>query len=745
MGKLVAILLLFISISLDAQTVIVGKVIAHSGEPVSGVHIYCIESEKGTTTDSLGLFRLECTIPCTLEFSHVNYKKENYKLNKSDAPFVITLRNKQNNLKEVVVTALPASGRILSSIKGIERIPAILGEQDVLKYLATMPGIVTTNALNSGIYVRGGNSNENGFLINNMPIAYPDHLTGILSTFDPYILNNSTLFKSGFPARYNSFLSSYINMRPEPGNKHEHEGELTLGLVSSALKAKGPIIKNHTSFAASARTSYLQHISRLYNRSMDDKTNPNYMPEYSFSDITATIDSRLSDKWRMTAFGLFSLDHMKMKISEHVQYIFDWHTFSGNVNVSYTPNANEQWDFQFGGKNTYSEGDAFGSVPMGGGNRNYALLGQATYSRRLSDKLNLNSGAKFEYSRFETANKSDDSQNLLIKSSDKDFNLYELYLDINYQLNQNFSLNVGGNYQFYAGETREHTFSPRAKISYSVNKFTIWADYAKTVQYLSLYPYFTVKTPIDIWYPLAKGTQPATCHQYSIGINQEIGQLLSFYAGIFYKDMRNVKDFASDIQTEYSALSNRQIQGKGHAKGLEFDLTLNHHALYMRANYTLSESKRKFAEINNGKAFNPPYDVKHNVVINFSYQISPRLLLNTLWTFSSGVYTTFPKGMVIAQNITEFNDDRPILIPVYTDRYNYKLPNNHRLDASLDYKFGDKNLLFKLSVGAYNVYNQSNPSFVYFQAESADNLTKIIPKSKVMLPFIPYVSLRINW
>ena len=42
MGKLIAILLLFISISLDAQTVIVGKVIALSGEPVNRVHIYCI-------------------------------------------------------------------------------------------------------------------------------------------------------------------------------------------------------------------------------------------------------------------------------------------------------------------------------------------------------------------------------------------------------------------------------------------------------------------------------------------------------------------------------------------------------------------------------------------------------------------------------------------------------------------------------------------------------------------------------
>ena len=67
-------------------------------------------------------------------------------------------------------------------------IPAILGEQDILKYLATTPGIITTNALDPGIYVRGSNSCENGFLTHDMEIASPDHLTGILSTFDPFIL-----------------------------------------------------------------------------------------------------------------------------------------------------------------------------------------------------------------------------------------------------------------------------------------------------------------------------------------------------------------------------------------------------------------------------------------------------------------------------------------------------------------------------------------------------------------------------
>lgn len=101
-----------------------------------------------------------------------------------------------------------------------------------------------------------------------MPIAYPDHLTGILSTFDPYILNNSTLSK-GFPARYNSFLSSYINMRPEPGNKHEHEGELTLGLVSSALKPRPDHQKSHVLCRlrpTSYFTTYLPVIQPIHGR-----------------------------------------------------------------------------------------------------------------------------------------------------------------------------------------------------------------------------------------------------------------------------------------------------------------------------------------------------------------------------------------------------------------------------------------------------------------------------------------------
>lgn len=728
-----------------AQTTIIGRVIIRDGLPVNGVNIWCPEQESGTSSDSTGYFQFECSLPCTLIFSHVNYKTENYTVNNNKAPFIVILRNKFNNLKEVVVSARTTSGNLFSSRQGIEMIPAILGEQDLLKYLATTPGIITTNALDPGIYVRGSNSYENSFLTFDMEIASPDHLTGILSTFDPFILNNSTVHKSGYPANFNGYLSSYINMKPDPGNKEKYEGELSLGLVSSALKIKGPLLKHHTSFAASVRTSYLQTLARVYNHSVKGDKEQNYMPEYAFNDVTLSVDSRLSKHWRIAAFGLFSIDDLSMKLNENVRYDFNWHTASGNAGAWYTPENGDIYHIHAGIKSAFSKGDAAGTIPMGGGNRNYSIITKFSYSHIFNEQFLLKTGGKVEQARFETANKPDSKENILIRSSDKQFNTYEYFLDLTYHPNDCFTFYGGLNYQYYDGASQAHSLSPRAKISFNTGGLSIWADYAQTIQYLSLYPYFTVKTPVDIWHPLEKGMEPAICRQYSIGAEQEIHSGISLYAGLFYKKMLHIKDFSSGISTKYTALTDNMIEGSGWAKGLEINFALTYPHWAFRANYTLSESKRKFKEINQGKAFFPPYNVKHNFVINSSYDLGSRITINALWTFSSGVYTTFPVGVAIAHNITGSKNE-PILIPVYTNRYNYKLPDNHRLDLNIDYTIPYKKVSLRLSAGAYNVYNQSNPSFVYFKPEQTNHTqTKFIPKSKVILPFIPYISIRLKW
>jgi len=737
-------LLLSYASGTGAQTTVIGRVVTHNDEAVAGVNIYCPEQACGTSSDSAGYFELECRLPCMLEFTHINYKKEVCTIKNTDSPFVVILRNRFNNLKEVVVSGKTTSGPLTASRQGIEMIPAILGEQDLLKYLATTPGIVTTNALDPGIYVRGSNSSENGFLTYGMEISNPNHLTGILSTFDPYILSRSTIYKSGYPAPYNSYLSSYIDMLPDPGNKQKYEGEVTIGLVSSALKARGPLVKNHTSFSVSVRTSYLESIARLYNRSVKGEDNQNFMPEYAFNDAALSLDSRFSRKWRASVFGLFTKDQLGMKLNEQLNYNFDWHTFSGNAGVWFTPENGDRLHLRTGFNTSFSEGDAQGTIPMGGGNRIHTFIVRLNYIHLFSERLQFTTTAKFEQSRFETADKPDVTENILIRSSDKKFRLYETSAGFTWNMNDRISCYGGLNYQYYHGASSLHVFSPRAKISYSRNHFTLWADYAKTAQYLSLYPYFTVKTPVDIWYPLEKNMKPAFSHQFSIGIEQELSGGLSLYAGVFYKKMQHVKDFSSGLSTKYTALTDNMIKGSGYAKGLELNLALDQQKWFARLNYTWSESKRKFREINGGKSFFPPYDVKHNIVLNTSYHLNARFTLNALWTFSSGVHTTFPVGVAIAHDITG-SADQPVLVPVYTDRYNYELPDNHRLDMNLDYTVPYKHGSLKFSIGAYNVYNQSNPSFVYFKPEETHSgQLRLIPKSKVMLPFIPYISLRLK-
>ena len=84
--------------------------------------------------------------------------------------------------------------------------------------------------------------------------------------------------------------------------------------------------------------------------------------------------------------------------------------------------------------------------------------------------------------------------------------------------------------------------------------------------------------------------KPALCHQYSIGAEQEIQGGLTLYAGIFYKKMKHVKDFSSGLSTKYTALTDNMITGSGHARGVEFNLALEHRKISARFNYTLSES-----------------------------------------------------------------------------------------------------------------------------------------------------------
>lgn len=90
--------------------------------------------------------------------------------------------------------------------------------------------------------------------------------------------------------------------------------------------------------------------------------------------------------------------------------------------------------------------------------------------------------------------------------------------------------------------------------------------------------------------------------------------------------------------------------------------------------YTLSRTEHLFDNINNNSWFPAKYDKTHDVSIVASYHISKRINVSATWVYATGNAVTFPSGQY------EINGN---IIPYYTERNGYRMPDYHRLDLGV--------------------------------------------------------------
>lgn len=97
-----------------------------------------------------------------------------------------------NRLKEVVVRGYgaernlkaPEMGRVSLSSNMIANLPVMFGEPDIVKALQTLPGVSQGMEGFTGLYVRGGDNDQNLFLYQGLPLYHVSHLGGIFSSFN---------------------------------------------------------------------------------------------------------------------------------------------------------------------------------------------------------------------------------------------------------------------------------------------------------------------------------------------------------------------------------------------------------------------------------------------------------------------------------------------------------------------------------------------------------------------------------
>ncbi len=749
-------MLLMTSVQAFSQTITISGYIrdADTKEALIGADIYEAGLRKGTTANEYGFYSLTLPEEDTLNvvISYTGYKPAARKITSKANIRLDVLLVSSNVLDEVEVTASRNDdnvnkvqvGVIDVPMREIRNLPVLLGERDIFKVIQLLPGVQQAQEGTTGFLVRGGNTDQNLVQLDEATVYNPNHLFGLVSTFNINAINHVHFIKGGFPAQYGGRLSSILDITMKDGNKENYQVEGGIGLVSTNLTVQGPIIKDKASFIVSVRRSYLDLIEKA--------VVPAATTIYSFYDLNAKINYELgkNDKIIVSAF----------KGRDNGQY-----TGANSLNYGIgfgNSTATLRWNHLFGGNlfsNTsliYNNYDLGLSTSQG---NYYSLLytgikdinAKSDFTWIPSTKHLIKFGATYFYHTLSPASfsskipKSGKGRLTLdsIRIAKRYSNEAAIYANHEWDISETFGLNYGLRVPYFVGDRKTYTrIEPRITAKINLGPTTsIKASYTVMNQFLHLVPYSTASLPTDLWVASSSVVKPENSQQYSLGLFKNLQEnLYELSVEGYYKEMKNQVLFKQGTQlTPESNIEDQLTFGRGTSYGIEFFAKKNTGRLTGWASYTLSKTTQTFAELNFGNPFPFTYDRRHNLALVGTYQFNQKWSISVNFVLRSGNAYTIPPGRIpVAGDGTlydgYYND--------YTTRNNARLNAYHRLDISLSYKkertiFGkkyDSEWVF----GAYNIYSRLNPYFVYLTVDPVTKDTQAIQVS--LLPIVPSVS-----
>ena len=321
------------------KAILKGKIMdGVTGEPLAGATVNVEKLKIATTTDANGNFSL--TLPVgehTVKLTYIGYDESTRKINLvSDGEVSFGINEKSVSLREVVVTAERAEFNVTGTqmslvslnVKNIRELPVSLGEKDIVRSMSLLPGIQTAGEFGAGFYVRGGNSDQNLILIEDVPLFNSSHLFGLTSTVNSDNVSGVTLLKAGIPARYGERASSIMNIRL--GTDQSEKFRLTggIGLLFSRLSIQIPMFNNKASLLIGGRGSYSDWL--LHKIPDVDLMNSTA----GFYDLNVLYTHRLNPNNKIILFGYYSDD--KFAFSKNTDYAYN--------NIM----ASVRWTHQFG-------------------------------------------------------------------------------------------------------------------------------------------------------------------------------------------------------------------------------------------------------------------------------------------------------------------------------------------------------------------------------------------------------------
>ncbi|MFW5705458.1 MAG: TonB-dependent receptor, partial [Bacteroidota bacterium] len=678
-----------------------------SGEKLIGATVYVDQLQTGAVSNLYGYYAL--SLPpgsYNLTYSYIGYQSvQQTVVLAADITLDVELTNEEQVLKEVVITGerqdknvrAPEMSVVKMEAKTIKKIPVLFGETDLIRAIQLLPGVNTLAEGSTGFSVRGGSPDQSLVILDEATVYNAGHLLGFFSVFNNDAVKDVKLYKGDIPAAYGGRLSSLLNVRMKDGNSKKFSGTGGIGLISSRLTLEGPILNDNTSFIVSGRRTYADLFiplfndpdlegSKLYfwdfNAKVNHTINENnriFASAYLGRDIfenefagmnlgNNTITLRWNHLFSKKLFSNFTLLRSRYEyelgVPEGTANSFEWKSKL----VDYTAKADFTWylnafnTIRFGASaihHTFNPGEARGIgdetffseyvLP-----KNYAVESGLYLSneQQIAGILTLKYGLRF--SMFQNTGPG---------------TVYDF--DENYQAIDSTVYSGGNVYNTYTH------LEPRLGITYMLNeKSSVKASYSRTAQYLQLAQNSTAGTPLDIWFPASPNVKPQISDQGALGYFRNFNDnMFEASTEVYYKKMQNTIDFKDHAEL----LLNRELEGElrignSRAYGVEFMVRKVKGDLTGWVSYTRSKAEREISEINDGNPYPAPYDKPHDISVVLNYELSPRITLGANWVYSTGLPVTFPVGRAVWGNK---------IVPIYSDRNDYRMPDYHRLDLSL--------------------------------------------------------------
>ena len=622
----------------------------------------------------------------------------------------------------------------------LKQLPSISGEVDVFKILQTLPGVKIGSEISNGLYVRGGSPDQNLTLLDGVIIYNPSHLGNFSSTFNSDAIQSVRLIKGAFPAEYGGRLSSVLDIKLRSGTKENDKVKLGLGLLNSHISFEGPLGTKAT-YLFSGRKMYYDLIQSNF-------LNNKISPRYNFYDLNGKITITGSKSNIYTLSGLLSNDNLfNPSNSGGIDYDIKWKNAMANFTWLYINSKSlfittslSYIDYEF-------ESNLQDNTSNASANNYYALSKLRDLYVKTNAEVHWTKNSVFK-TGYEIAYHnyfliySDFYDPLLESSLNSLPNIVSTEASIFFQneakLTDWFETNVGVR-GYYFKSKKYFNVEPRLSAKFILNDhLSLNTAYSIAHQFLHLIIRNDISLPTDLWYPSSDKVTPSKSAQYVLGAQYNLlDKQYIFSVEGYYKTMKNLYEFknAASFKTGTS-ISDILTQGEGEAYGVEFFANKTTGNFTGWIGYTLSWTRRKFSELNNGKVFYPRYDRRHDISLVLAYNFNKSWDAGLTWTYSTGQGFTIPNGQYQFESIG-FSEQSRVQFN-YMARNTYRLPAYHKLDLNVSYQFDWIHSHMKAYLSLLNVYNRHNPFAYYPTVSNLNGSTQITQFNQISLfPFIP--------